>query len=222
MFPEACRYFEYNVITAEWHDGHTPFLSNFILSSSTVLHLSGCLLIWLIFSIFACTASLHITTIFSLPSPHPPPLSVSSLQDRWGEQDYSSFSPRWPPIHQGHSCVWIMSELRSKYLFMTSCLDWCSYAIWCPMHHSWDVLAAQPCRRRVALSVPLKHWEGGGKKKRAFQGRPRNAMLPQVSLWLWVVLMKCLAEEIHLIWCRFTKKKKKRNSPFRHEDQFWA
>lgn len=58
----------------------------------------------------------------------------------------SFFSPRWLLIHQGHSCVWIMSELRSKYLSMTSCLDWCSCAIWFFMYHgqdSWTAVALQ-------------------------------------------------------------------------------
>lgn len=101
-----------------------------------------------------------------------------SLQDRWGEPDYSSFSPRRLPSHQGHSCVWIMSEARSKYLSMTSCLDWCSCAIWCFMYHT----GVWPCQSGAAL----EHWDAKGPSG----AQPRHATLPKMSLWLWVVLIK--------------------------------
>lgn len=139
------------------------------------------------------------------------------LRDRWGERDYSSFSPRWFSIHQGHSCVWIMSEVRSKYLSMTSCLDWCSCAIWCFMYHSVDCLAAS----LAGEGLPCQSLWNTKKEKGLFRaGKKKNAMQPKMSLWLWVVLMKCLTEVIHLIWCRF--KGGKKTCPFRQVDQFWV
>lgn len=114
---------------------------SFFHASSSVVHF---------LTIFQISLTFHLCfTASTLGETSPPsqPLSVSaSFQDRWGEQDYSSFSPRWLLIHQGHSCVWIMSELRSKYLSMTSCLDWCSCAIWFFMYHgqdSWTAVALQ-------------------------------------------------------------------------------
>lgn len=157
-------------------------------------------------------SSLHFTSIFSLHSLSLP-LSVStSLRDRWGEQDYSSFSPRWLPIHQGHSCVWIMSELRSKYLFLTSCLDWCSCAIWCFMYHGLDCLAASLAGEGLPCQCPWNTEKANGLSG---QAQKCNAA-ENVTL-----TPSCSDEVLH--WGNtsdMAQIEKKR--PFRHVDQFWV
>lgn len=126
-------------------------------------------------------------------------LCLSLLLSRTDEVIYSYFSPRRILIRQGHSCVWIMSELRSKYLFMTSCLDWCSCAIWFFMYHGLDWLAASLAREGFACQCP---WNT--EKQKRLSGLAQKSKMPP---WLWVVLMKCLTEVIHLICCRVFKKK---------------
>lgn len=140
-----------------------------------------------------------------------PPLSVSpSLQDRWGEQDYSSFSPRRLLIHQGHSCVWIMSELRSKYLSMTSCLDWCSCAIWCFMYHGLDCLAASLAAEGLPCQCP---WNT--EKDKSLSGLAQKCNAAQnVTL-----TMSCSDEVPH--WGNTSDMPQLfKNCPFRHVDQF--
>lgn len=103
-----------------------------------------------LFSLFLCLQLFCTFYIIFCLHPH----SVCLL-DRWGERADSSFSAGWLSIHQGHSSVWIMSELRSKYLTMTSCLDWCSYAIWCFMHHHLDCLAVTASSEKACpVSAP--------------------------------------------------------------------
>lgn len=108
--------------------------------------------------------------------PHSPlPLSAyPSVQDRWGEQDYSSLSPRWFSIYQGHRCMWIMSEVRSKYLSMTSCLDWCSCAIWCFMYHSLACVADS-----LAGDGPACHRRWNTKEEKGLSGQTKNCNVAQ-------------------------------------------
>lgn len=118
------------------------------LFHSLFLYLLPCL------SSMSSLSPLHHYILSTLTSLSPPLFVSPSLQDRWGEQDCSSFSPRRLLIHQGHSCVWIMSELRSKYLSMTSCLDWCSCAIRFFMYHSLDCLAASLAGEGLPCQYP--------------------------------------------------------------------
>lgn len=121
---------------------------------------------------------LHPYLAFSTSSSAVDPLSHSlplSLLSQTDVASYSHFRPRQILIHQGYSCVWIMSDLMTKYLFMASCLDWCSYEILFFMYHG--LAGREPCWRRVDLSVPLKLWEGKG----AFRPGPQK----QSATWLW-------------------------------------
>lgn len=106
-------------------------------------------------------------------------LCLSFLLSRTDEVIYSYFSPRRILIRQGHSCVWIMSELRSKYLFMTSCLDWCSCAIWFFMYHGLDWLAASLAGEGFACQCP---WNT--EKQQRLSGLAQKSKMPP---WLWVV-----------------------------------
>lgn len=106
-----------------------------------------------------------------------------------------------------------MSELWSKYLSMTSCLDWCSCAIRFFMYHSLGCLPAS----LAGEGLPCQCSWNTEKEERLSRAGPEMQCCPKMSLWLWSVLMNRLAEVIHLIRCRFFKM-----CPFRHVDQFWV
>lgn len=120
-----------------------------------------------LFSLFLCLQLFCTFYIIFCLHPH----SVCLL-DRWGERADSSFSAGWLSIHQGHSSVWIMSELRSKYLTMTSCLDW---SLICNL-----MLYASPprllsCYSLVGEGLPCQ-WPWNTEENRA--------VLPKMSLWV--------------------------------------
>lgn len=179
------------------HVSVSPSFPPLLLYLYTLHTLSIPLSISPLLSLYTC---LHLTVSVFL----------SFLQDRWGEQDYSSFSPRWLPIHQGHSCVWIMSELWSKYLSMTSCLDWCSCAIWCFMYHALDCLAASLAREGLPCQCP---WNTEKENGLTGQAQICNAA-ENVTLTL-----SCSDEVLH--WGNTSDMVQiEKKCPFRHVDQF--